>query len=150
MTLADAIPLYGAILTTLTILVGSVKYLLSSKIKPIEDDIQQIILSMEKCKTCHESINKSHNEKIEEVKKSFVNDVKEISKENHEFRIKYGNDIGELRLLLSEKYIAESDFDKRIEELKKRIEQNNEFHQLHHDVNSILQSIDSIKQKGGK
>jgi len=117
MSLADGIQLYGAALTTLTILAASVKYLISSRINPLEEKVQKLSTA------------------TESIKQSLVDDVKDISQNNFEFRLKYQGAIQDLRLLLSEKYISKEEFDKTIDEIKRRIEDKNDlqpiFDQIH-------------------
>ena len=42
MTPLEAIPIYGAIITTLTVVVGSIRWMLSSRINPLEKDLKEL------------------------------------------------------------------------------------------------------------
>jgi hypothetical protein len=143
MTFSDGLQLYGAALTTLTILAASIKYVLSSRIAPIESDIKQL----KKDNTRIEDENKEYSEALDELKQSLIDEVKEISTGNFEFRLKYDGAISEIKLLLAEKYVSKADFDKEFEEIKKRIDQNS---QIHYEVKTIRKSIEAINTKEGK
>jgi len=112
-------------------LFGSVKWLLSSKVSPLQDKIKD--LSEE---------NKKQSDEIDELKQDLVDDVKEISKGNFEFRLKYENALNEIKLLLAEKYTCKEQCDKNIADIKKRIEQNSELHQIHHEVQTIRNTLE--------
>jgi hypothetical protein len=108
MTLSDGVQLYGVALTTLTVVVGAIRYLISSRICPLEDKIKKL------------------SEDTEAVKEALVSDIKEISQGNFNFRLKYEGAIKDLRLLMSEKYVTKAEIDKYLDELKRKFEKNSE------------------------
>ena len=117
MTLADGLQLYGAALTTLTILAGSIKYLISSRINPLEKKVEEL------------------SKETETLKQSLVDDVKEISQGNFEFRLKYEGAITDLRLLLAEKYLSKEECTRLMDETNRKIEKKD-------DITPILNKID--------
>jgi predicted RNase H-like nuclease (RuvC/YqgF family) len=139
MTLADALQIYGAALTTLCILAASLRYIISSRIKPIETKLEG---AEEKISDLKEEI-KSLEEEIDNLKQALVNDIKEISQGNFEFRLKYEGAIKDLRLLLAEKYASKEELEKEVCEFKKSIG-------LHQELKSIRRHIEDIKKEGKK
>ena len=123
MTLADSLQLYGAAIATLTILAASLRYIISSKINPLEKEIKHL-----------QGENKELEEDISTLKQALVDDVKDISQGNFEFRLKYEGAIKDLRLLLAEKFTSKERLDKEIDEVKKRID-------IHADVKTILANL---------
>ena len=104
MTLSDGVQLYGVALTTLTLVVGAIRYLISSRICPLEDKIKEL------------------EEETDDVKRALVSDVKEISQGNFDFRLRYEGAIKDLRLLISERYVPKVDYEKHLDELKRKLE----------------------------
>lgn len=124
MSLADGLQLYGAALTTLTILAGSIKYLISSRITPLEGKVKEL------------------SELTYTIKQSLIDDVKDISQNNFDFRLKYQGAIQDLRLLLSEKYISKDEFDKTIDEIKRRIEDKNDLQPIFDQIRLMYKERD--------
>jgi predicted nucleic acid-binding Zn-ribbon protein len=116
----------------LTILAASIRYILSSRIQPLEDSLKDL-----------KKENETLEGEIDALKQALVNDVKEISQGNYEFRIKYEGAIKDLRLLLAEKYASKEELDKDLGELKDQIT-------LHHELKSIRRHIEDIKKEGKK
>jgi uncharacterized protein YegP (UPF0339 family) len=143
MTLADGLQIYGAAITTLGILFISIKYLISFRITPLEGDLINL---RDENKRLEEE-NKEYSEELDEVKQALVDEVKDISKGNYEFRLKYENAINEIKLLLAEKYIAKKDLEKELEEIKKQIDHNS---RIHYEVKAIRKSIESINGQDKK
>jgi len=123
MTLVDSIELYSAVIATLAIVAATFRYIMSSKIHPIEKEID--LLQRE---------NKEREEELGSVKKALVDDVKEISQGNFEFRLKYEGAIKDLRLLLAERYTSKEQLDKEINELKRRID-------IQSDIKAIITNL---------
>jgi regulator of replication initiation timing len=117
MSLSDGLQLYGAALTTLVILAGSIKYLISSRISPLEKRV--------------ESLSKG----TDNLKQSLVDDIKEISQGNFEFRLKYEGAIKDLRLLLAEKFLSKEECTRIMSEINHKIEKKD-------DITPILNKID--------
>ena len=125
MLLADGLQLYGAAVITLTSLAASMKYLISSRINPLEEKVKKL------------------EGNTEAIKQALVDDVKEISQGNFEFRLKYEGAIQDLRLLLAEKYISKEEFDKTTDEIKLLINDKT-------DLQPIFDRIDLMWKKRDK
>ena len=128
MTLSDMLQIYGAAIVTLSALAASVRYLISSRIEPLESKIDELRKG-----------EKDIDTDITSLKKEMVSDVKEISQGNYEFRLKYEQSIQELRLLLAEKYTSKEDLEKEIRAIKERVTLCNE-------LKSIRRHIEDIKR----
>ena len=123
MTLQEGVEIYGAAIATLTILAASVRYILSSKIKPLEKDLESL-----------KRDNKDLEDEVERLKAGIVNDIKDISQGNFEFRLKNEGAIKDLYLILSEKYASKEQLEKEASDIKRKIE-------IHHDIKEILENI---------
>ena len=123
MTLEESLQIYGAAITTLTILAASIRYILSSKIKPLEKDLENL-----------KRENKDLEDEVERLKLALVNDVKDISQGNFEFRLKYEGAIKDMRLLLAEKYTSKEQLEKEANEIRRHLD-------LHHDLKEILSTL---------
>jgi predicted RNase H-like nuclease (RuvC/YqgF family) len=130
MTISDYLQIYGATLTSLTILAASLRYILSSRIKPLEENIKDL-----------KKDNENLEDDIDSLKQALVDDVKEISQGNFEFRLKYEGAIKDLRLLLAEKYTSKEELEKDLNELKEKI-------MIHHELKSIRRQIEDIEKEG--
>jgi methyl-accepting chemotaxis protein len=130
MPTSELIEIYGALITTLGILFAAFKYIISARIAPIE-------LENKRLKNMQEKLH----EEIEELKGSLLEEVKNISQDNFEFRLKYESGINEIKLLLAEKHVSKRDLDKAIEEVNKKIDQNTE---LSHNIKSIMESLNDL------
>jgi hypothetical protein len=130
MPTGELIEIYGAILGTLTILFATFKYVISSRIAPIESENKLLKESQEKL-----------SEEVEELKEALLEEVKTISEANFEFRLKYEGGIHDIKLLLAQEYVSKADLEKIVEEMNKKLDTNAEFGQ---SLKVILKSIKDL------
>lgn len=138
MSMSDGLEIYGAALMTLTILAGSIKYLLSNYITPLMNEIEKIKSEQNGIK----DLEKDQQIELNEIKKKLVDEVKDISKGNFDFRLKYETSMSEIKLLLVEKYFSKQEIEKEIEDILKKIEHIRE---THYEMKSIRKYIESLK-----
>lgn len=127
MPTGELIEIYCAILSTLGILFVSLKYIISSRIAPIEAENKRLKEEQDKLE-----------EEVDELKSTLLEEVKTISHDNFEFRIKYESGINEIRVLLAERYSSKKDLDKAVEELNRKMDLNIDLNQ---SIKLIMKSL---------
>jgi len=128
MTFQEMIQIYGSIITTIGIFLGALKYILSSKIMPIEREIVDL-----------KNKNKELEIELDALKAVLFDDVKEISQGNFEFRLKYEGGVKDIKLLLAESFVTKDQLEKEIGEIKRSID-------LHYDLKMLLDNLKGNKK----
>jgi len=102
---------WGALIGTLSLLLGLVRYILSSKINPLEKDVERLSKRLE---STVEPLKKD----IEQLKTDLLIEVKKIADDNHQFRIAYERDVAEIKLMLARNYVTKEECEKHAERLR--------------------------------
>jgi hypothetical protein len=122
----ELIPVYGLILAIITALFSAVKWILSVKIAPLQEKNESL-----------EEKNKALEGEIDDLKKLVVDEVRQISLANFEFRREYEAGISDIKLLLAEKYVLKEDYNREVTEIHKRIN-------ISHDIKAIKETLKQL------
>jgi hypothetical protein len=126
MDLGESLRVYGAILTTVCVLFGAIKWILAVKIAPIQVKNKEL-----------EKKNNEQDVEIKELKKAFLDEVKQISEANYNFRRDYENGIHKLELDLATNHVKKEDFQREMTDVHNRVD-------MSHDVKTIMESLKQL------
>jgi hypothetical protein len=126
MNIADVIKLACSIIGSVIAIFGVAKWLINVKIKPLED--QNTALSKK---------NSEQDLEIQKLKDAFIEELREISSTNYEFRREYENGLSDVKLLLSESYVKKEDFQKETTDIHGRID-------VSHDIKVIKEAMKDL------
>ena len=118
MDMGDTIALYGLAISVIVVLVTAITWLISTKISPLFQEIGSLKEKLADLEKDQKEIQKE----IDELKQALVEEVKDISKGNYEFRLKYEKAISQLELDLVSKYVSKSDLEKEMANLKEKVD----------------------------
>lgn len=126
MVFADLIPIYMAILATVSAVAVTFRYIFTVKIKPIEDKMQE---------ANKKEVDLQHE--INSLKELFLKEVKKIAEDNFEFRLRHEQSISEIKILLAEKHIDKQAFYKELDKINQRIDNSK-------DIKTIAKAIQDL------
>ena len=104
---------WAAILASLGVMLSLFRYVLSSKIAPIEKSVEELKRRMEsELEKTNDSLTPIR-EDLTQLKNDLLKEVRQIAHDNYEFRLKYSEDMSSLKLILATDYVKKVDCDKR-------------------------------------